>query len=299
MATFTPASRLHAAACPPARGRVARCARSASPVLLRSARKHRRKANGRSPLAVSARARAKEDARANPGEADATQSSTHITSDTSRPTRTGRRSACFGLVQAQTIATCFSADALVRLAAPANARAANDAVLAALRKKETNDSMEGGQVQTRLNVALDELRRAQTLAKAGEYSEARALLRRGALEKTRLDLRAVASYLRVQRPTFDQFEGLAVTGGLDAFDNAMRAVQQGVPEVTKRDVDVNARAAVAALEEVCYVLGKDTTYEAMKERLEGGEEKKAETNARRDFLAEERAVLADARIGAE
>jgi hypothetical protein len=119
------------------------------------------------------------------------------------------------------------------------------------------------------------------------------------LEKTRVDLRAVASYLRVQRPTFDQFEGLAVTGGLDAFDNAMRAVQQGVPEVTKRDVDVNARAAVAALEEVCYVLGKDTTYEAMKERLEGGEEKKAETNARRDFLAEERAVLADARIGAE
>ena len=51
--------------------------------------------------------------------------------------------------------------------------------------------------------------------------------------------------------------------------------------------------------QVCYVLGKDTTYEAMKERLEGGEEKKAETNARRDFLAEERAVLADARIGAE
>jgi len=292
MATFTPASRLHAAACPPARGRVARCARSASPVLLRSARKHGRKANGRSPLAVSARARAKEDARANPGEADATQSSTHITSDTSRPTRTGRRSACFGLVGG---ATCFSAD----LIHPANARAANDAVLAALRKKETNDSMEGGEVQTRLNVALDELRRAQTLAKAGEYSEARALLRRGALEKTRLDLRAVASYLRVQRPTFDQFEGLAVTGGLDAFDNAMRAVQQGVPEVTKRDVDVNARAAVAALEEVCYVLGKDTTYEAMKERLEGGEEKKAETNARRDFLAEERAALADARIGAE
>ena len=65
-----------------------------------------------------------------------------------------------------------------------------------------------------------------------------------------------------------------MTGGLDAFDNAMRAVQQGVPEVTQRDVDVNARAAVAALEEVCYVLGKDTTYEAMKERLEGGEEKR-------------------------
>ena len=297
MATFTPASRLHAAACPPARGRVARCARSPSPVLLRSARKHRRNANGRSPLVVSARARAKEETRANPGVAETTQSSTHVTSVEVAGRRAGRRSACFGLVGAGF--SCFSADALVHLAAPANARAANDAVLAALRKKETNDSMEGGQVQTRLNVALDELRRAQTLAKAGEYSEARALLRRGALEKTRLDLRAVASYLRVQRPTFDQFEGLAVTGGLDAFDNAMRAMQQRVPEVTARDVDVNAKAAVSALEEVCYVLGKDTTYEAMKERLEGGEESRRETAARRDFLAEERAMLSDARRGAE
>ena len=84
MATFTSASRLHAAACPPARGRVARCARSPSPVLLRSARKHRSDANGRSPLAVSARAR-EEETRANPGVAHATQSSTHHV-------RAGRRS---------------------------------------------------------------------------------------------------------------------------------------------------------------------------------------------------------------
>ena len=76
----------------------------------------------------------------------------------------------------------------------------------------------------------------------------------------------------MQRPTFDQFEGLAVVGGLDAFDGAMRARQRGVEAVTQRDVDVNARAAVAALEEACYVLGKDKTYEDMKARLEGGDD---------------------------
>jgi hypothetical protein len=45
------------------------------------------------------------------------------------------------------------------------------------------------------------------------------------------------------------------------------------------------------LEEVCYVLGKDKTYEDMKERMEGGEAKKKEDDARRDFLAEERTLL--------
>jgi hypothetical protein len=94
-------------------------------------------------------------------------------------------------------------------------------------------------------------------------------------------------------------QGLAVTGGLDAFDNAMRAVQQGNEEVTARDINLNAKSAVSALEEVCYVLGKDTTYEAMKERMEGGGEKKKEDLLRRDFFAEERAILADARLGAE
>ena len=211
-------------------------------------------------------------------------------------TRTTRRSACFGLVGMCASSIIVSG---VIVGSPLPARAANDAVLAALQKKQTSDQMEGGAVQTRLNVALDELRRAQTLASVGEYADARAMLRKGALEKTRTDLRLVASYLRVQRPTFDQFEGLAVTGGLDAFDNAMRAVQQGVTEVTKRDVDVNAKAAVSALEEVCYLLGKDTTYEKMKQRLEGGEEKSLENAARRDWIAEERAALADARIGAE
>ena len=162
----------------------------------------------------------------------------------------------------------FAAATAASLAAPSSALAANDAVLAALKRKETADLVgPDGSVQTRLNLALDELRRAQQLASVGEYTNARAMLRKGNLESVRGDLVKVGAYLRVQRPTFDQFEALAVTGGLDAFDNAMRARQVGVAEVTDRDVAVNAKAAVAALEEVCYVLGKDKTYEEMKARL--------------------------------
>ena len=81
--------------------------------------------------------------------------------------------------------------------------------------------------------------------------------------------------------------------GLDAFDNAMRARQQGVESVTDRDVAINAKAAVSALEEVCYVLGKDKTYEEMKERMtppkvavSGGV-----LEERRDFLAEEEMIV--------
>lgn len=297
MFTFTPTSRLHAAACPPARGRVARILRRPSPRLPRSA-PARRPNEGRSFLAEPlTRARAKDDEHSSKTAERAPMARVPARAAAGdEGTRTTRRSACFHLV-----GTCASSIIVsgVIVGSPLPARAANDAVLAALQKKQTSDQMEGGAVQTRLNVALDELKRAQTLASVGEYADARAMLRKGALEKTRTDLRQVASYLRVQRPTFDQFEGLAVTGGLDAFDNAMRAVQQGVTEVTQRDVDVNARAAVSALEEVCYLLGKDTTYEKMKQRLEGGEEKSLENAARRDFLAEERAALADARIGAE
>ena len=275
------------------------------------------------------------------GDADSGSSAKKHSTFEGTASLSGRRSTVLALVTTTTTAFAW-------LLAPNNATANNDAVLAALKKKESSDSMDSGAVQTRLNLALDELRRVQTLAKVGEYTQARALLRKGALEQTRTDLRKVAQYLRVQRPTFDQFEGtyfvfpksrlpvlpltlvtvqteacdccpyivqykpkkwtdalfylsqgLAVTGGLDAFDNAMRAVQQGNEEVTARDINLNAKSAVSALEEVCYVLGKDTTYEAMKERMEGGGEKKKEDLLRRDFFAEERAILADARLGAE
>ena len=67
---------------------------------------------------------------------------------------------------------------------------------------------EDGAVVTRVNVALDELRRAQTLAAVGEYADARSMLRKGALRETRGDLERVATYLSVQRPTFAQFEGV-------------------------------------------------------------------------------------------
>jgi hypothetical protein len=42
-----------------------------------------------------------------------------------------------------------------------------------------------GAVTTRLNTALDELRRAQQLASVGEYESARQLLRKGALVSVR------------------------------------------------------------------------------------------------------------------
>jgi hypothetical protein len=64
-------------------------------------------------------------------------------------------------------------------------------------------------------------------------------------------------------------------------------------EVTERDVATNATAAVSALEEACYVLGKDKTYEDMQKRMtpppvktEGGV-----LEERRDYLAEEEMII--------
>ena len=180
---------------------------------------------------------------------------------------------------------------------PASSLAANDAVLAALKAKESADLVEGGAVQTRLNAALDELRRAQQLASVGEYANARQLLRKGALEQVRGDLVKVGAYLRVQRPTFAEFEGLAVTGGLDAFDGSMRAMEVGAKQVTATDVNTNARAAVSALEEVVYLLGRDRTYQAQKEKLMGGPVVRTDgevAGERRDYLAEEEMIVRDA-----
>lgn len=190
-----------------------------------------------------------------------------------------------------------TASALCLASAPASSLAANDAVLAALKAKESADLVEGGAVQTRLNAALDELRRAQQLASVGEYANARQLLRKGALEQVRGDLVKVGAYLRVQRPTFAEFEGLAVTGGLDAFDGSMRAMEVGAKEVTATDVNTNARAAVSALEEVVYLLGRDRTYQAQKEKLAGGPVVRTDgavAGERRDYLAEEEMIVRDA-----
>ncbi len=187
--------------------------------------------------------------------------------------------------------------ALCLASAPASSLAANDAVLAALKAKESADLVEGGAVQTRLNAALDELRRAQQLASVGEYANARQLLRKGALEQVRGDLVKVGAYLRVQRPTFAEFEALAVTGGLDAFDGSMRAMEVGAKQVTATDVNTNARAAVSALEEVVYLLGRDRTYQAQKEKLAGGPVVRTDgavAGERRDYLAEEEMIVRDA-----
>ena len=147
------------------------------------------------------------------------------------------------------------------------------------------------------NAALDELRRAQQLASVGEYANARQLLRKGALEQVRGDLVKVGAYLRVQRPTFAEFEALAVTGGLDAFDGSMRAMEVGAKQVTATDVNTNARAAVSALEEVVYLLGRDRTYQAQKEKLAGGQVVRTDgavAGERRDYLAEEEMIVRDA-----
>ena len=123
------------------------------------------------------------------------------------------------------------------------------------------------------------------------------MLRKGSLESVRGDLQKVGNYLRVQRPTFAEFEGLAVTGGLDAFDGSMRAMEVGAKEVTATDVNTNAKAAVSALEEVVYLLGRDRTYQAQKEKLMGGPVVKGTdgevTGTRRDFLAEEEMIIKD------
>ena len=60
------------------------------------------------------------------------------------------------------------------------------------------------------------------------------------------------------------------------------------------------QAAVSALEEVCYVLGKDKTYEEMKERMmppppppppEAADGASTAEKSRRDYLAEENMIV--------
>ena len=142
MFTFTPTSRLHAAACPPARGRVARILRRPSPRLPRSAPKRRPNEN-RSFLAEPlTRARAKDDEHSSKTAERAPLARVPKRAAAGdEGTRTTRRSACFGLV-----GVCASS---IIVGSPLPARAANDAVLAALQKKQTSDQMEGGAVQTR------------------------------------------------------------------------------------------------------------------------------------------------------
>ena len=58
-----------------------------------------------------------------------------------------------------------------------------------------------------------------------QLSGARNLLRDGEeVQSIRGDLRKLGVYLAAVRPTFDRFEGLALTGSLEAYDNAMREV---------------------------------------------------------------------------
>ena len=61
-------------------------------------------------------------------------------------------------------------------------------------------------------------------------------------------------------------------------------------------MDLNAKAAVSALEEVAYILGKDKTYEEMRARLEAPVVKTegGVLEERRDFDAEEAQMVREA-----
>ena len=136
------------------------------------------------------------------------------------------------------------------------ALAANDAILIALRDKSKSDEVESGKIAIRLQQALAELGRANTLASTGDYDAARQIIRKGSCASLRLDVDKVAKYVALQRPTFDRFEGLELIGALDAFDASMRGVLTGVPNVTPRDVAANGAASIKALEEILALLNR-------------------------------------------
>ena len=76
----------------------------------------------------------------------------------------------------------------------------------------------------------------------------------------------------------------------------LRAFQTFLSTSRQRDVDLNAKAAVSALEEVAYILGKDKTYEEMRARLEAPVVKTegGVLEERRDLDAEEAQMVREA-----
>jgi len=137
----------------------------------------------------------------------------------------------------------LSAGVLSLLFAPTAAEAAgnpigpqrNTAILEALKERDQKKEIENGEVIERLKKARDQLSRATTLANAGELSSARDLLRGGAVGSIRDDLKKMRTYLAYNRPSFERFEELSLIGALEAFDNAMRAVQRNSKEVSAED----------------------------------------------------------------
>ena len=121
----------------------------------------------------------------------------------------------------------------------------NDAVLAALAKRQTAETMTTGGVENRLQRDIDEAVQARTLALTGNYDGARRILREGSLSKLRLDLQTTAKFIRDNAneavPTRD------VTLALDAFDDALRAEAIKVDNASIEDVRRTADELIEVL----------------------------------------------------
>ncbi|KAK3248890.1 hypothetical protein CYMTET_41661 [Cymbomonas tetramitiformis] len=150
-------------------------------------------------------------------------------------------------------AALFSSHGSAKAASSPLGPSRNDALLESLKKYEQSQTVLSGEVVTRLSKAQAQLQRATTLAAAGEYRAARELLRTGPVGSIRDDLQRLASFVAVERPTFDRFEALALTGALEAFDESMKAVAKGKEEVTIADMNRNGRLMLEAMETVIKV----------------------------------------------
>lgn len=149
----------------------------------------------------------------------------------------------------------------------------------ALKQKQNADDVEfASGIRTRLSLTLASFRRAKLLSDVGEYANARQLLREGGASSLRKDLQKVASYVALRRPTFNEYEAAETIGTLEAWDNAMRAME--IPEkqrkgdqrnVTANDVRADAEAAVRSLEEVVYLVNADATYADAQKRLKNAD----------------------------
>lgn len=125
----------------------------------------------------------------------------------------------------------------------------NDAVLAALAKRQTAETMTTGGVENRLQRDVDEAVRARTLALAGNYDGARRILREGSLSKLRLDLQTAVKFIR-DNPKEPALSTRDVTLALDAFDDALRAESIEVDTASIEDVRRTADALIEVLKGV-------------------------------------------------
>lgn len=143
---------------------------------------------------------------------------------------------------------------LAGCAAPPACAAPNNDLMARVRQQERAGW--GAKLDTvdKLKAQAGALTRSLLLAEAGEYNNARQVLRDDPLKTFRTDLEEAKTLIELERPTFDRFEKLAITGALDAYDDALRRVQRGQGEAA--DVVSNGKLLLEALNEVVGVLDR-------------------------------------------